>query len=99
MATQRQFNLTVSQSPAARGSLYLLGCQLEEVYSVVPVAQGHALAIGMVRYRQELFFGCYADPDALPEVQRLPALIETELQALGRSPTRTRARDARATPV
>jgi hypothetical protein len=85
MATPRQFNLTVSQSPAPRGSLYLLGCELEEVYSVVPITQGHALAIGMVRYRQELFFGCYADPDALPEVHRLPALIEAELQQLGRA--------------
>ena len=65
MATPRQFNLTVSQSPAPRGSLYLLGCELQEVYSVVPITQGHALAIGMLRYRQELFFGCYADPDAL----------------------------------
>jgi WS/DGAT/MGAT family acyltransferase len=82
MATPRQFNLTVSQSPAPRGSLYLLGCELEEVYSVVPIAQGHSLAIGMVRYRQELFFGCYADPDALPEVHRLPARIAAELQEL-----------------
>ena len=65
LATSRQFNLTVSQSPAPRGSLFLLGCELDEVYSVVPIAQGHGLAIGMVRYRQELFFGCYADPDML----------------------------------
>jgi WS/DGAT/MGAT family acyltransferase len=83
MSTSRQFNLTVSQSPAPRGSLYLLGCELEEVYSVVPIAQGHALAIGMVRYRQELFFGCYADPDALPEVHELPGLLEAEVRALG----------------
>jgi WS/DGAT/MGAT family acyltransferase len=87
MATPRQFNLTVSQSPAPRGSLYLLGCELEEVYSVVPIAQGHALAIGMVRYRQELFFGCYADPDALPEINQLPGLIEAELHELGRTAT------------
>jgi diacylglycerol O-acyltransferase len=97
MATPRQFNLTVSQSPAPRGSLFLLGCELEEVYSVVPIAQGHALAIGMVRYRQELFFGCYADPDALPEVHQLPALIEAELHELGRAATRARAADARVT--
>jgi diacylglycerol O-acyltransferase len=97
MATPRQFNLTVSQSPAPRGSLFLLGCELEEVYSVVPIAQGHALAIGMVRYRQELFFGCYADPDALPEIHQLPALIEAELHELGRAATRARAGDARAT--
>lgn len=83
LATPRQFNITVSQSPAPRGSLFLLGCELDEVYSVVPIAQGHGLAIGMVRYRQELFFGCYADPDMLPEVHELPALLEGELQALG----------------
>ena len=82
LATSRQFNLTVSQSPAPRGSLYLLGCELEDVYSVVPIAQGHGLAIGMVRYRQELFFGCYADPDFLPEVHELPGLLEGELEAL-----------------
>jgi diacylglycerol O-acyltransferase / wax synthase len=91
MATPRQFNLTVSQSPAPRGSLYLLGCEMEEVYSVVPIAQGHALAIGMVRYRQELFFGCYADPDALPDAHELPALIEAELQELGRAASGSRA--------
>ena len=97
MATPRQFNLTVSQSPAPRGSLFLLGCELEEVYSVVPIPQGHALAIGMVRYRQELFFGCYADPDALPEVHQLPALIAAELQELARTATRSRAGEARLT--
>jgi WS/DGAT/MGAT family acyltransferase len=83
MASPRAFNLTVSQSPAPRGSIYLLGGELEEVFSVVPIAQGHALAIGLVRYRQELFFGCYADPDALPEVRELPGLLEAEMRALG----------------
>ena len=82
LAAPRQFNLTVSHPPAPRGSLSLLGCELEEVYSVVPIAQGHALAIGMTRYRRELFFGCYADPDALPEVHELPGLLEAELEAL-----------------
>jgi diacylglycerol O-acyltransferase / wax synthase len=99
LATSRQFNITVSQSPAPRGSLYLLGCELEEVYSVVPIAQGHGLAIGMVRYRQELFFGCYADPDMLPEVHELPALIEGELEALaataGQAPKAGRVAAAR----
>jgi WS/DGAT/MGAT family acyltransferase len=82
LAAPRQFNLTVSQTPVPRGSLYLLGCELDEPYSVVPISRGHALAIGMVRYRQELFFSCYADPDALPEVDELPALLEAELDEL-----------------
>lgn len=91
LATPRQFNITVSQSPAPRGSIYLLGCELEEVYSVVPIAQGHALAIGMVRYRNELFFGCYADPDALPEVHDLPGLLEDELEELAATAATRRA--------
>ena len=101
LATPRQFNLTVSQSPAPRGSLYLLGCEVEEVYSVVPIAQGHGLAIGMVRYRQELFFGCYADPDFLPEVHELPGLLEGELEALAAAagrPTRVRPPARRPRP-
>ena len=82
LAGPRQFNLTISNPPAPRGSLYLLGCELREIYSVIPLAPGHALAIGMVRYGQELFVGCYADPDALPDVHDLPALLEAELHAL-----------------
>ena len=96
LATARQFNLTVSQSPAPRGSLYVLGCELEQVYSVVPIAQGHGLAIGMVRYRQELFFGCYADPDFLPEVRELPGLIEGELEALAAAAGRETGRRRRS---
>ncbi|MDP2709610.1 MAG: wax ester/triacylglycerol synthase family O-acyltransferase [Solirubrobacteraceae bacterium] len=99
MAGPRQFNLTVSQSPAPRGSMYLLGCELDEVYSVVPIPQGHALAIGMVRYRQELFFGCYADPDALPEVHELPALLEAELEALAAAAAGRRAAGTAAAAV
>jgi hypothetical protein len=44
----------------------------------------------MVRYRQELFFGCYADPDALPSVTELPGLLEFEMQALGATAPRAR---------
>jgi hypothetical protein len=82
MASPSVFNLTISQSPGPRGAVHVLGCELEEVYSVVPIADRHALAIGMVRYQHDLFFGCYADPDALPDVYELPRLFEAELHTL-----------------
>jgi diacylglycerol O-acyltransferase / wax synthase len=82
LASPRNFNLTISQSPGPRGAVHVLGCEVEEVYSVVPIAERHSLAIGMVRYRRELFIGCYADPEALPEVHQLPELLDAELQAL-----------------
>jgi diacylglycerol O-acyltransferase len=78
----RQFNLMVSNTSAPRGSLYVLGCEMEEVYFAIPITQGHTLAIGLSRYRQELFIACYADPDTLPEVHDLPALMDAELRAL-----------------
>jgi hypothetical protein len=84
LASPRRFNLTVSQSPGPRGTIHVLGCEVHEVYSVVPIAERHSLAVGMVRYRNELFIGGYADPDALPEVRELPALLDAELQALAR---------------
>ncbi len=99
LAAPRQFNLTVSAPPAPRGSQFLLGCELEEVYSVVPIAPGHALAIGMVRYRRELFFGCYADPDALPEVHDLPGLIEAELTDLAEPPSARQAAPRAKSPA
>ncbi len=82
LASPRTYNLTISQSPGPR-QLAVLGCEMEEIYSVVPIAQGHALAIGPVRFKQELFFGCYADPDAFPRVAELPALLAAEMRALG----------------
>jgi diacylglycerol O-acyltransferase len=88
LASPRVFNLTISQSPGPRGDLRVLGCEMDEVYSVVPISEQHSLAIGMVRYRRELFIGCYADPVALPEASDLPALLDAELHALAEQGSR-----------
>jgi diacylglycerol O-acyltransferase / wax synthase len=99
LASPRSFNLTISQSPGPRGAIGILGCEVDEVFSVVPIAQGHSLAIGMVRYRGELFIGCYADPDALPEVRRLPALLDAEMRALAGRGSRRDVRGVDDFPV
>jgi WS/DGAT/MGAT family acyltransferase len=82
LSSPRVFNLTISNSPGPRGDVRVLGCEMDEVYSVVPISQQHSLAIGMVRYRRELFIGCYADPVALPEASDFPELLDAELHAL-----------------
>jgi diacylglycerol O-acyltransferase / wax synthase len=88
LSSPRVFNLTISQSPGPRGDLRVLGCEMDEVYSVVPISEQHSLAIGMVRYRRELFIGCYADPVALPEASDLPGLLDAELHALAEQGSR-----------
>ncbi len=91
LASPRVFNLTISQSPGPRGDVRVLGCEMDEVYSVVPISEQHSLAIGMVRYRRELFIGCYADPVALPECSDLPALLDAQLHALAEQRSRAGA--------
>lgn len=98
LASPRVFNLTISNSPGPRGDVRVLGCEMDEVYSVVPISEQHSLAIGMVRYRRELFIGCYADPVALPEAKDLPALLDAELHALAEQGSRSGAR-AGSAPV
>ena len=51
----------------------MLGAELIEAHPVVPIAQGHALSIGIFCYRGRLHFGFYADPQAFPEVAACPA--------------------------
>ena len=45
----------------------------------------------MFSYRDHMFFGLYADPEALPEVHELPALLDGEIKALARAPATAQA--------
>ncbi len=86
VASPRAFNLTVSNIPGPDGALYVRGCPLVEAYPVVPIADRHALSIGVTTVGDGAFFGLYADPDALPELDELGAGIgraTDELRALG----------------
>jgi WS/DGAT/MGAT family acyltransferase len=76
------FNLAVSIIPGSRKPLYMLGARLDEIYPVVPIVADQALAIGMLRYHGHLHFGLHANPDALPQVTRLPELLAQETRAL-----------------
>jgi WS/DGAT/MGAT family acyltransferase len=75
VASPRAFNLTVSNIPGPDGALYVRGCPLTEAYPVVPIADRHALSIGVTTVGEGAFFGLYADPEALPEIDDLGAGI------------------------
>jgi WS/DGAT/MGAT family acyltransferase len=74
-ASPRTFNFTASNVPGPRQPVYLLGARLVEAYPVVPLSEGHSLSIGMFSYCDRFFFGCYADPEALPDCGRLPRAL------------------------
>ena len=95
-SSPRVFNLTVSNIPGPRFPVYMLGAELSEAYPVVPLAEQHALSVGMFSYMDHMCFGIYADPEALPEAGRLPRYLGTEITGLAGPPPRRRRRSAGA---
>ena len=60
----------------------MLGCELDEVYPVVPLADQHAVSIGMTTINDRAFFGIYADPQMLPDANLLAADIDESVEDL-----------------
>lgn len=83
-AASRLFNLPVSTIPGPREPITLLSATIEEGYPVGPLTEGHALFVAVLSYSNGVYFGCHADPAALPEVDALPGLLERELAAMRR---------------
>ena len=82
VASPRAFNLTVSNIPGPNDPLYMCGAKLAEAYPVVPIADRHALSIGVTTVGDGGFFGLYADRESLPEVDRLAAEIDGSIDEL-----------------
>jgi diacylglycerol O-acyltransferase / wax synthase len=82
MASPRTFNLVISNIPGPRIALYMLGCELQEAYPVVPLAQDHALSIGMTTVQDDACFGFYADRKTLPDADELPVYIDAAIDEL-----------------
>jgi diacylglycerol O-acyltransferase len=82
IASPLAFNLTVSNIPGPREPLYMRGCPLVEAYPVVPIADRHALSIGVTTIGDGAFFGLYADPESLPELGELAAHIDRSIDEL-----------------
>jgi diacylglycerol O-acyltransferase / wax synthase len=82
MASPRTFNLVVSNIPGPSVPLYMRGCPLQAVYPVVPLADRHAVSIGMTSVHERACFGVYADREALPDADRLARGIDDAITEL-----------------
>jgi diacylglycerol O-acyltransferase len=97
VASPRTFNLTVSNIPGPSDPLYMLGCPLQAVYPVVPLAAEHAVSIGMTTIHKQACFGVYADRASLPDAHLVAADIDhsiTELLGAGSHVSLSRRRGA-----
>ena len=82
VASPRVFNLVVSNIPGPPQPLFMLGCELTHAYPVVPLAESHALSIGMTTIQGEACLGLYADRQTLPDADRLAAHIDRAIDEL-----------------
>jgi diacylglycerol O-acyltransferase len=82
IASPRAFNLVVSNIPGPTVPLYMLGCPLQATYPVVPLADNHAVSVGMTTIHDQACFGVYADRQALPDVDVLARDIDRAITEL-----------------
>ena len=82
IASPRAFNLVVSNIPGPSVPMYLRGCKLEAVYPMVPLADHHAVSVGMITVDDQACFGIYADRQALPDVKLLAEDIDDAVTEL-----------------
>jgi WS/DGAT/MGAT family acyltransferase len=82
IASPRTFNLVVSNIPGPTAPLFMHGCRLIEAYPVVPLADRHALSIGVSTVCGRACFGLYADRRALPDADLLARELNREIEQL-----------------
>jgi diacylglycerol O-acyltransferase / wax synthase len=67
----RLFNLLVTNFPGPQVPFYVLGRELTAVYPIGFLAKNHALAIAILSYNGQVGFGLLADPDSVPDAERI----------------------------
>ena len=82
VASPRTFNLVISNIPGPAEPLYMRGCRLVEAYPVVPLAERHAVSIGVTSVGDRACFGLYADRKALPDLDALTQDVEAAVDEL-----------------
>lgn len=91
-ASPRMYNVAISNVPGPRMPLYAAGARVEAIYPVIPISDGHAIAIGVLTYREHLHFAAYVAADALPNAGELAALFRDAVRELEGSRAAGRAR-------
>ena len=78
----RLFNLLVTNFPGPQVPFYVLGRELTAIHPVGFLAHRHALAIAILSYNGQVSFGILADPDALPDAERLADHLDAAVEEL-----------------
>ncbi len=90
--SSKLYNLVITNVPGPQRPLYAAGSRMLAAYPVVALTKGQALSVGLISYDGGVYFGLYADRDALPDLDVLVSCIldaRDELLARTESKRRT----------
>ena len=71
LASPRLSNLTISNIPGPNVPLYLMGCEVQRAYPIVPLTDGHGISIGMTTIHERACFGVYAQAELADDADRI----------------------------
>ena len=80
--SRKVYNLVITNVPGPQRSLFAAGSRMVAAYPVVPLTKGQALSIGLISYDGGVYFGLYADRDALPDLDVLVACLSDAMDEL-----------------
>ncbi|OLT15738.1 diacylglycerol O-acyltransferase [Pseudonocardia sp. CNS-139] len=80
--SKRIFNLVVTNVPGPQFPLYAAGARMLEMFPVVPLAKGQALAVGLTSYDGGVYYGFNGDRDAMPDLDVLAGMVDESLDEL-----------------
>ncbi len=75
-------NVTISNVPGPRQTLYAVGAELLHIFPVSIAAHGLALNITVQSYRDQLDFGFIAGANIIPHVEVLAEMLPAEMETL-----------------
>ncbi len=70
------FNMVSTNIPGPRIPLYAAGKRMIACYPYLPAGYAAGCACSVISYDQKLYFGLTADTQAMPDVERLKALLD-----------------------
>ncbi|HSD78850.1 MAG TPA: wax ester/triacylglycerol synthase family O-acyltransferase [Solirubrobacteraceae bacterium] len=80
--SRRLFNVTVTNVPGPRTTLYALGAPMRAVVPLVPLAADHAVGVAVCSYAGDVCLCVNADRDTVPDVAGIVAGMRGELELL-----------------
>lgn len=86
MVSRRLYNVVITNVPGPQSPLYAAGARMVSTYPVTPLGAGQALSIGLTSYDGGVYYGLYADRDAMPDADVLGRGIVDALHELLEAP-------------